>query len=131
MTFKAAQEALTQYVKDNWPSDIPMFYENGPVPNVAELAGEFATFEVDIEASQQADIGNNPVNRYYGAIYFTFFQPEGTGTSFLSDSFDWVNEHMSNRRFGIATCRTSAPINAPEIPGWYGKTIKLPFFYYH
>ena len=130
MSFKIARAALAQFVSENWPTDTPMFYENGPVPNLVEIATPFATFEVDLQDSRQAELASNPLNRYWGVAYFTFFQQEGTGTDYLSDGFDWITANLANKRFGICQCQTPAPVRAPDIDGWYGKTIQLPFFYH-
>lgn len=131
MSFKSAKEALNRYVADNWPSTSPVFYENGPTPNHGEISGPFATFEVDLQDSHQAEIGKDAVNRYYGVAYFTFFELEGEGTSYIAEGFDWVVENMANKRFGPCTCKTPSSVSAPTLNGWYCKTVQLPFFYHY
>ena len=117
---------IEQWGKDNFPN-LPIVYENGPVPDEDKIGPLWLDVSVRWYGSQQMTVGEVVTGRYTGVIAVLAFYREGQGTATVDDVLDSLEQNLRTRRFGSATIQFPEHYTPTRLAGWYKAGLMFPF----
>jgi hypothetical protein len=118
---------IEEWGQDSFP-DLPIIYENGPVPDEDKIGPLWLDVSVRWYGSQQLSIGEVVAGRYSGVVSVLAFYREGQGTAAVDDVLDSLEQRLRTRRFGSSTLQFPEHYTPTFIKGWYKVGLMFPFY---
>ena len=106
----------------------PVFYENGPAPDLNQIGEEFLYVSVGFDSGRQAELGVNPKARYTGHLSLTFMKKATTGTKSLLQKVDTLTGALKNVTISDLHLATPTPGRTESHDGWYSQEWAIPFW---
>jgi len=128
-TGKAFRAAVNTALQD-WaiaPGAVPIFFENGPQPDLANVGDVWVDTEVRFYGASTAALGERPMGRATGALVVRVFVREGEGTGRADDLMDQLEELFRPRRLGGARFDFPERLTPTQHLGWHKVGILAPF----
>lgn len=133
MSLEAARTTLVAKLEADWSTNFPtvdLFYENATGPNLATRTAPFMQVDFDLAEGSQVELAKNPRKRVYASAYFAIFQKDGTGTRTINQVTDFLITQFTAVSTAECTTTSAGAVKAPAIAGWYGKVLRVDFYYY-
>jgi hypothetical protein len=105
----------------------PIYYDNGPQPDLDKVGSEFLHVSLRFEGSEQADMGLDPVTRVDGVLNLMFMQKELTGTRQPLLRADVILEGMKQKYLSAVLMGTPHPGRYEAHDGWSSQEWNVPF----
>lgn len=103
------------------------YYENGPVPDLAEVPDHWLDVEIRYYGASTAAMGVRPTLRDTGAIVVRVFAREGSGTAQADDLVDDLVELLRPQRLGGAVLDAPERLLPTPALGWHKVGVLVPF----
>lgn len=132
MTTEAFRSAVQGAIKDwgaaSFPA-VPIFYENGPIPDQASVGLIWVDVELRWYGGTIASVGIIPTMRQTGAVSVSVYFKEAAGTQQPDQICDSLGALLQARRLGGAVLWAPQRTVPTHLLGWYKTGILVPFTY--
>lgn len=125
----AVEEWRLSYDMTDLPSGaLQVYYENGPVPDLATLP-YWLDVELRFYASEVTEVGKGGAGRTSGVIALSLYWKYGEGVAYVDDILDSIHRALRRRRLGPAayTLHGERMTPPPDFYGWYKAGYMIPF----
>jgi hypothetical protein len=132
MDFEAARAAIFARVDAGWTATYPaepVEYENRRTVDRNAHPGPFLAVELVWSDGEQAELGNDPLIRYRGAIYCVVYVREGEGSAVGQTRLGYLASLLGVTSFGGVHTQAPKPVPGHDVPGWYRHILRVPFYF--
>jgi hypothetical protein len=107
---------------------MPLFFDNGPEPDLDNLAGPFVRVSVQFRSAEQINISPTPDDRTRGFVVLTCYVRDFTGTTAILPIVTFLNDLF--KHLNLSGLKTTTPLPMPDLTyqGWYAMTLRVPFY---
>lgn len=106
-----------------------LYYANTVAVDLGLETELFLRVEIEFEDAAQATVELNPMRRTFGAVYFTLFYREGSGSRVALTTFDSIINVVKNRVSGSVIFKTPVPTRTDARKGWVSQQLRAPFYF--
>lgn len=102
-------------------------YDNRIVVDTTKQTDPFLTVELDFSDSEQADLSNNPVQRYSGMLTLNAAVPLGSGRAQALKLLDWFYPQLQRKAFGVVRTEMARVRVERRHNNWVYYPVYVPF----
>ena len=125
--FRAAVFAeIRDWAATNFPN-LPVVYENGPVPDEDKIGPAWLDVEIRWYEGSVAAFGETPRTRDFGAVSLACFYKTGEGTKVPGEIIESVSSLLQARRIGSAVLDARKRTVPTNLLGWHKTGVLIPF----
>lgn len=118
--------AIQTFMSQNY-EDVPVVWENGPVPDEAAIGNVFLDVEIRWDDAANVTLGHTPRGRDWGHIATFVYYKQAEGTALPDEIAQDLRDLLSNRRLGAGETKLAKRVTSPELRGWYRTGLLTPF----
>jgi len=107
--------------------DVPIFFENGPEPDLDAVANTWLDVELSFGEASSVTLGARPRGRQTGFLIVRVFARQGTGTLDQDVLTEALVELLRPQHLGGATLEFPKRLAGVALKGWSKAGLMVPF----